>query len=108
MAQPSTGLNSLDSERWVTGSKLGSCNKSKISKILSSAVLVGVVLANIIALNIANHDELRPVTDGDLKIRTALENLPEDSIIYTEEQSLGHIYDLPSDYQSTSIPSLGL
>ena len=61
-------------------------------------------MANIIALNIANHDELRPVTDGDLKIRTALENLPEDSIIYTENNHWGHIYDLPSDYQSTSIP----
>jgi len=105
---PSTGLNSLDSERGLLAVNWDPATNQKISKILSSAVLVGVLLANIIALNIANHDELRPVTDGDLKIRTALENLPEDSIIYTENNHWGHIYDLPSDYQSTSIPSLGL
>ena len=105
---PSTGLNSLDSERGLLAVNWDPATNQKISKILSSAVLVGVVLANIIALNIANHDELRPVTDGDLKIRTALENLPEDSIIYTENNHWGHIYDLSSDYQSTSIPSLGL
>ena len=105
---PSTGLNSLDSERGLLAVNWDPATNQKISKILSSAVLVGVVLANIIALNIANHDELRPVTDGDLKIRTALENLPEDSIIYTENNHWGHIYDLPSYYQSTSIPSLGL
>ena len=105
---PSTGLNSLDSERGLLAVNWDPATNQKISKILSSAVLVGVVLANIIALNIANHDELRPVTDGDLKIRTALEDLPEDSIIYTENNHWGHIYDLPSYYQSTSIPSLGL
>ena len=105
---PSTGLNSLDSERGLLAVNWDPATNQKISKILSSAVLVGVVLANIIALNIANHDELRPVTDGDIKIRTALENLPEDSIIYTENNHWGHIYDLSSDYQSTSIPSLGL
>ena len=105
---PSTGLNSLDSERGLLAVNWDPATNQKISKILSSAVLVGVVLANIIALNIANHDELRPVTDGDLEIRTALENLPEDSIIYTENNHWGHIYDLSSDYQSTSIPSLGL
>ena len=105
---PSTGLNSLDSERGLLAVNWDPATNQKISKILSSAVLVGVLLANIIALNIANHDELRPVTDGDLKIRTALENLPEDSIIYTENNHWGHIYDLPSDYQSISIPSLGL
>ena len=105
---PSTGLNSLDSKRGLLSINWDPAINEKITKVLTSTVLVGILLANIIALQIAQHDELRPVTDGDLTIRTALENLPEGSIIYTENNHWGHIYDLSNGHQSTSIPTLGL
>ena len=105
---PSTGLNSLESQRGLLSINWDPSTNEKIAKVVTASVLVGVLLANIIALQIAQHDELRPVTEGDLKIRTVLENLPDNSIIYTENNHWGHIYDLSSDYDSTSIPSLGL
>ena len=105
---PSTGLNSLESKRGLLSINWDPSTNGKITKVLTASVLLAVMLANIIALQISQHDELRPVTDGDLKIREALENLPPDSIIYTENNHWGHIYDLSSDYQSTSIPTLGL
>ena len=105
---PSTGLNSLESQRGLLSINWDPSTNEKIAKVVTASVLVGVLLANIIALQIAQHDELRPVTEGDLKIRTVLENLPDNSIIYTENNHWGHIYDLSSDYESTSIPSLGL
>ncbi|MEC8249763.1 MAG: hypothetical protein VX043_04505, partial [Candidatus Thermoplasmatota archaeon] len=81
---PSTGLNSLDAKRGLLSINWDPATNEKISKIITSVVLVGILLANIIALQIAQHDELRPVTDGDLTIRATLENLPAGSIIYTE------------------------
>ena len=105
---PSTGLNSLDAKRGLLSINWDPATNEKISKIITSVVLVGILLANIIALQIAQHDELRPVTDGDLTIRATLENLPAGSIIYTENNHWGHIYDLSDGHQSTSIPTLGL
>ncbi len=105
---PSTGLNSLESKRGLLSINWDPSTNEKITKVVTASVLLAVMLANIIALQIAQHDELRPVTSGDLKIREAIENLPPDSIIYTENNHWGHIYDLSSDYQSTSIPTLGL
>ena len=105
---PSTGLNSLDSRRGLLSINWDPATNEKIAKVVTASVLVGVLLANIIALQIAQHDELRPVTEGDLSIRETLENLPKNSIIYTENNHWGHIYDLSSDYDSTSIPTLGL
>ena len=61
-----------------------------------------------ITIQISQHDELRPITNGDLEIREAIENLPENSIIYTENNHWGYVYDLPNGIETTSIPSLGL
>ena len=85
---PSTGLNSLESKRGLLSINWDPSTNEKITKVVTASVLLAVMLANIIALQIAQHDELRPVTGGDLKIREAIENLPPDSIIYL---SLIHI-----------------
>ena len=104
----STGLNSLESKRGLLSINWDPSVNEKIGKMLSASVLVGVIIANILTASIANHDELRPVTDGDLAIREALVDLPPNSLIYTENNHWGHIYDIPSGMQTTSIPTLGL
>ena len=105
---PSTGLNSLDSKRGLLSINWDPTTNEKFAKILTASVLVAIIVANIITIQIAQHDELRPVTDGDLEIRAAIENLPENSIIYTENNHWGYVFDLPNGLETTSIPSLGL
>ncbi len=105
---PSTGLNSLDAKRGLLTINWDPSLNEKLGKIMTAAVLIGIIVANVITANIAQHDELRPVTHADLEIRELLETLPKDSIIYTENNHWGHIYDTPSGIQTTSIPTLGL
>ncbi|DAC52476.1 MAG TPA: hypothetical protein HA359_05270, partial [Candidatus Poseidoniaceae archaeon] len=105
---PATGLNSLDSKRGLLSINWDPTTNEKFARILTASVLVAIIIANIITIQIAQHDELRPVTDGDLEIREAIENLPENSIIYTENNHWGYVFDLPNGLETTSIPSLGL
>ena len=51
-----------------------------LPKYLLHVVLVAIIIANVITIQISQHDELRPITNGDLEIREAIENLPENSI----------------------------
>ena len=105
---PSTGLNSLDSKRGLLSINWDPTTNEKFAKVLTAVVLVAIIIANVITIQISQHDELRPITNGDLEIREAIENLPENSIIYTENNHWGYVYDLPNGIETTSIPSLGL
>ena len=105
---PSTGLNSLDSKRGLLSINWDPTTNEKFAKVLTAVVLVAIIIANVITIQISQHDELRPITNGDLEIREAIENLPENSIIYTENNHWGYVYDLPNNLETTSIPSLGL
>ena len=105
---PSTGLNSLESKRGLLSINWDPSVNAKLGKMISASVLVGIIIANGITANLANHDELRPVTNGDLEIRHLLDDLPEGSLIYTENNHWGHVYDVPYSMQTTSIPTLGL
>ncbi|MBT4070060.1 MAG: hypothetical protein HOE79_02325 [Euryarchaeota archaeon] len=80
-------------------------------KIVSS-VIVAIMLAFssglIIMAEMSQHNELRPIGDSDLELRESLADLPKGSIVYSENSHWGHLWDVPSHIQMTSIPTLGL
>ncbi len=80
-------------------------------KIVSS-VIVTIMLAFssglIIMAEMSQHNELRPISDSDLELRESLVDLPRGSIVYSENSHWGHLWDVPSHIQMTSIPTLGL
>ena len=105
---PSTGLNSLESKRGLLSINWDPSVNEKIGKIITVTVLFGILSANVITANIAQHNELRPLTNADIEIRELLKTLPKDSVVYTENNHWGHVYDVPDSIQTTSIPTLGL
>ena len=105
---PSTGLTSLEEKRGLMTIGWDPTISEKMSKILTALILIGVLIANSIVWQIASHDELRPITQGDLEIREKLSNLPDGSIVYSENSHWGHVFDAPENVKLTSIPTLGL
>jgi hypothetical protein len=57
---------------------------------------------------VSEHDELRPITEGDVALMKDIEKLPPGSIIYSENAQWGYVLDAPAHVQFTSIPTLGL
>jgi hypothetical protein len=57
---------------------------------------------------VSQHEELHATTLGDREIHEALAELPEGSIVYTENAQWGYVYVSPSNVATTSIPTLGL
>ena len=105
---PTTGLTSLEEERGLMSIGWDPVMPQKVSTIMTVFVLLGVVFANTVVWEIAKHEELRPITQGDLEIREKLSMLPEGSIVYSENAHWGHVFDPPSNVKLTSIPTLGL
>jgi len=105
---PTTGLTSLEEKRGLMTVGWDPTISDKMSKVLTGLILIGVLIANSVVWNIASHDELRPITQGDLEIRKKLSNLPDGSIIYSENSHWGHVFDAPENVELTSIPTLGL
>ena len=105
---PCTGLTSLEEKRGLMTIGWDPTISEKMSKILTALILIGVLIANSIVWQIASHDELRPITQGDLEIRENLSNLPDGSIVYSENSHWGHVFDAPDNVKFTSIPTLGL
>jgi len=105
---PTTGLTSLEEKRGLMTVGWDPNINEKFSKVLTSMILVGVIIANTVVWQIASHDELRPITQGDIEIREKLSNLPDGSIVYSENSHWGHIFDAPDNVKLTSIPTLGL
>ena len=77
-----------------------------------STIIIAIILAFssglMIMIEMSQHDELRPISDSDIELRKSLTDLPEGSIVYSENTHWGHLWDVPSHIQLTSIPTLGL
>ena len=57
---------------------------------------------------LAQHDELHVSSKGDAALFDMLDYLPENSIVYTENEHWGHVYSIPDHIGVTSIPTLGI
>ena len=77
-----------------------------LSAGLIGAVLLGTLVAQTVAVSLAQHDELMAVSPGDLELRRALNDI--EGAIYTENMHWGYIWDAPAQVKTTSIPTLGL
>ena len=73
---------------------------------LTTLVVVGALLANAVAIQLADHDELLAVSPGDIQLRTALADI--EGAVYTENMHWGYVWDAPAGVKTTSIPTLGL
>lgn len=105
---PTTGLTSLEEKRGLMSIGWDPSIPQKVSTALTIFVLIGVIFANAVVWEIAEHEELRPVTQGDLELREKLSSLPDGSVVYSENAHWGHIFDPPTNVKLTSIPTLGL
>ena len=83
-----------------------------LNQKIVSTVIIAIMLAFssglMIMIEMSQHDELRPIGDSDIELRKSLTDLPEGSIVYSENTHWGHLWDVPSHIQLTSIPTLGL
>tara|TARA_B100001750_G_scaffold247885_1_gene275435 strand:- start:3261 stop:5801 length:2541 start_codon:yes stop_codon:yes gene_type:complete len=70
-------------------------------------VVFQLSIANGMLIELSNHDELRPQTNGDRKLMSSL-SLPDGSVLFTEDGHWGNPYDLPPEIGITTFPSLGL
>ena len=77
-----------------------------LSAGLIGAVLLGTLVAQTVAVSLAQHDELMAVSPGDLELRRALSDI--EGAVYTENMHWGYIWDAPAQVKTTSIPTLGL
>ncbi|MAF93999.1 hypothetical protein CMO85_04985 [Candidatus Woesearchaeota archaeon] len=77
-----------------------------LSAGLIGAVLLGTLVAQTVAVSLAQHDELMAVSPGDLELRRALNDI--EGAVYTENMHWGYIWDAPAQVKTTSIPTLGL
>lgn len=57
---------------------------------------------------LSKHDELHAISDGDEALIEALDNLPEGSVVYAENEHWGHIYSIPDHIGITTVPTLGI
>ena len=74
--------------------------------MITTLLLCG--LAHSALSELSHHDELHAISDGDTALFGALENLPEGSIVYTENEHWGHIYSVPEHIGITAVPTLGI
>ena len=77
-----------------------------LSAGLIGAVLLGTLVAQTVAVSLAQHDELMAVSPGDLELRRVLNDI--EGAVYTENMHWGYIWDAPAQVKTTSIPTLGL
>jgi|TARA_B110000459_G_scaffold46624_1_gene51866 hypothetical protein len=72
------------------------------------SVMVGIIIGNLLLVQVSQHDELRPMSNGDFELMADVENLPSGSIVFSENAQWGYVLDAPSHVQFTSLPTLGL
>ncbi len=83
----------------------GSSDGGRAAMIVT-LLLCGV--ANSALVDLAQHDELHVSSTGDATLFDMLDALPDDSIVYTENEHWGHIYSVPEHIGVTSVPTLGI
>jgi len=74
--------------------------------MIVTLLLCGV--ANSALVDLAQHDQLHVSSTGDATLFDMLDALPDDSIVYTENEHWGHIYSVPEHIGVTSVPTLGI
>ena len=104
----STNLTSVEQKRGFVGVGWDPHLHRHVVTGLMSAVLIGILAGNLLLIQVSEHDELRPITEGDVALMEDIERLPSGSIIYSENAQWGYVLDAPSHVQFTSIPTLGL
>ena len=57
---------------------------------------------------LGEHEELHVSSGGDVALFGLLDALPQDSIVYTENENWGHVYSVPEHIGVTTIPTLGI
>ena len=72
------------------------------------SVMAGILIGNVLLVQVSQHDELRPMSNGDFELMADVENLPIGSIVFSENAQWGYVLDAPSHVQFTSLPTLGL
>jgi hypothetical protein len=75
---------------------------------LSVTLLLGVLFGNMILLQVSEHQELQAYAAGDTVLYGELAQLPEGSVVYTENAHWGYVSAAPPNIATTSIPTLGL
>ena len=74
--------------------------------MITTLLLCG--LAHSALSELSHHEELHALSDGDEILISSLENLPEGSIVYAENEHWGHIYSIPEHIGVTTVPTLGI
>ncbi|MDP6870063.1 MAG: hypothetical protein QGI21_04755 [Candidatus Poseidoniaceae archaeon] len=80
-------------------------------KITRSIMIVTILISAIAQqclLELSEHDELHAQTSGDFILHSWIENLPDDSIVYSENIHWGHSWNTPESLGITSVPTLGI
>jgi len=104
----STCLTSLDERRSLFTIGWDPHPHRFVAAGLAILLLIGTLFGNAVLYQVSQHEELRALSSGDLELREALADLPEGSIVYTENAQWGYVYDAPSNVATTSVPTLGL
>ena len=51
---------------------------------------------------------MHAVSQGDINIFAALDDLPSGSVVYTENEHWGHVFMIPEHVGVTAVPTLGI
>ena len=104
----STNLTSVEQKRGFVGVGWDPHLHRHLVTGLMAAVMIGILAGNLLLIQVSEHNELRPITEGDVALMDDIERLSPGSIIYSENAQWGYVLDAPSHVQFTSIPTLGL
>lgn len=103
-----TNLTAVDQKRGFMGIGWDPHLHHKISTGLMASVILGIIIGNLLLIQVSEHDELRPIGQGDIDLMEAIEGLPDGSIVFSENAQWGYVLDAPTHIQFTSLPTLGL
>ena len=103
-----TNLTAVDQKRGFMGVGWDPHFHKHVATTLLTGVILGVLIGNVLLVQVSEHDELRPVAQGDLKLLPDIKALPDGSVIFSENAQWGYILDAPAHVKFTSLPTLGL
>ena len=89
-------------------SKIEGGYSSKNSRAVMIVTLILCGIASSAISELSEHDELHAVSQGDLNIFAALDDLPSGSVVYTENEHWGHVFMIPEHVGVTAVPTLGI
>ena len=89
-------------------SKVEAGTASDVGRAVMIAALLVSGVAHSSLAELSEHSELHILSKGDIALTEVIDQLPAGSVIYTENEHWGHLYDLPDDVGITAIPTLGI